>query len=65
MSKLFDRVVEDHFHITHWEGNYINATARRDIGKYTAGQSIKLRIDYIGQKIIIDGNDRCVISVWC
>lgn len=69
MGKLFDRVVYDHFNIPNYctdkEGNYINATTKKDIGKYKAGQSIKLRLDYVEEKIIIDGNDRCVISVWC
>ena len=69
MGKLFDKVVEDHFHIPNYitdkEGYYVKAFTKKDIGKYKAGQPVKLCLDYFEEKIIIDGNDRCVISVWC
>ncbi len=67
MGKLFDRVVYDHFNIPNYytdkDGNYINAFVKKDIGKYKVGDNIKLRLDYSEEKIIVDGKDRCVISV--
>lgn len=60
MGKLFDRVVYDHFNITDKDGS---AFVKKDIGKYKAGDSIKLRLDYVEEKIVIDGKDKCVISV--
>jgi hypothetical protein len=60
MGKLFDRVLYEHFNITDKDGS---ASVKKDIGKYKVGDNIKLRLDYVEEKIIVDGKDRCVISV--
>ena len=61
MGKLFDRLVYDYFNtpnfLTDKDGNYINASVKKDFCKYKEGDRIKLRFDFIDERIYIDGKE--------
>lgn len=58
-KRLFERVIEDHFFVNE-SGNII---VKREIGPYKRGECVNLIFDCLKGKIVIYGNDRCVISV--
>ena len=58
MGKLFDRVVYNYFNITDKDGN---TYMKKDLGKHKAGDCVKLRLDYVEEKIYINDEEWCVI----
>ena len=61
MGKLFDRITYDFFNfpnfVTDSDGNYRNATVKKEFGNYKVGDSIKLRFDFVDEKVYIDGKE--------
>lgn len=61
MGKLFDKLTEDYFYVPHFvtdsDGNYRNAKVKIPFGNYDFGDPIKLRFDFVDEKIYIDGKE--------
>ena len=61
MGKLFDKITNDFFNVPNFfigsDGNYRNATVKKEFGKYKVGDPLKLRFDFVDEKVYIDGKE--------
>ena len=61
MGKLFDKITDEYFFVPNFvtdsNGNYRNARVRTPFGKYEFGDPIKLRFDFLDEKVYIDGKE--------
>ena len=61
MGKLFDKITDEYFFVPNFvtdsNGNYRNARVRTPFGKYVFGDPIKLRFDFLDEKVYIDGKE--------
>ena len=62
---MFARIVDEHFYIpdliTDKDCNYKFAEAKKDVGRYKAGDRIVLRLDWVNERIYIEGIEVSVI----